>query len=173
MRMKLTFSQGHDKSFKATKLMATHSSMTKLVLQQPVIPLDRPKSPNYKKDEVLTFKLQTNPDNNSLPIYKITIPYFKDGVAEVLFNFLWNMEEVITGQNATDPASKYALMCQLLQGDTLACFNQSALKPVEENNKNFYLCGNNFIMHVLPVHTLSKQKHYMWQHLCKPHHIKV
>jgi len=134
---------------------------TKSVLQQPVIPFDRPKSPNYKKDEVLTFKLQMDPDNDTSPTYEISIPYFREGTAECLFTFLHYLEEVIAGQNVNNPASKYALMHHLLQGDALACFNQSALKCVEESNENFYLCGNDLIMHVLLVCTLSEQKCYM------------
>jgi len=79
-------------------------------LQLPVIPFERPKTASFKKDEVLTFKLRTDPQNEASPTYEITIPYFKTGSAEVLFLFLHNTEKVIAGQNATEAASKYALM---------------------------------------------------------------
>jgi len=161
MRTKPIFNRGCNKTFKSTKPTTPYMPTTELVLQQPVIPFERPKSPNYKKDEVFTFKLQTDLDNNTLPTYEISIPYFREGTAECLFTILCYLEEVIARQNANDPASKYALMHCLLQGDALACFNQSALKHVEESNENFYLCGNNLIMHVLPVCALSEQKRYM------------
>ncbi len=67
-------------------------------------------------------------DNNTLLTYEISIPYFREGTAECLFTFLCYLEEVIARQNVNDLASKYALMCHLLQGDALACFNQSVLK---------------------------------------------
>ena len=59
-------------------------------------------------------------------------------------------------------------MHQLLQGDALAYFNQSAANRVDETNENFYLSGNNLIMHVLPVRALQEQKRYMRQFLRKP-----
>jgi len=59
-------------------------------------------------------------------------------------------------------------MCQLLQGDALAYFNQSAANCVDETNENFYLSGNNLILHVLPVRALQEQKRYMRQFLQKP-----
>jgi len=79
-----------------------------LPLQVPIIPFERPPSPSLKKDKVLTFKLRTDPDNNSSTTYELIIPFFKTGTAEELFTFLRNVEKAIAGQNANDAASKYA-----------------------------------------------------------------
>ena len=89
------------------------------------------------------------------------MPFFKAGTAEQLFLFLRNVEKVIIGQHANDPASRYALMRRLLQGDALAFFNSSIIKRVEENAENFLLSSNDLIMHVLPVRALAEQKRYM------------
>jgi len=64
-------------------------------------------------------------------------------------------------------------MRRLLQGDALAFFNQSAVKRVNETNENFYLTGNDLIMHMLPIRALSEQKCYMRRHLRKPRDVKV
>jgi len=42
-------------------------------LQLPVILFECPKTASFKKDEVLTFKLWADPQNEASPIYELTI----------------------------------------------------------------------------------------------------
>jgi len=58
-------------------------------------------------------------------------------------------------------------MNQLLQGDTLAYFNHSALQHVEEDALNFATCINELIMHVFLAHALEEQHRYMHRFLQK------
>jgi len=112
--------------------------------------------PNRKKEEVLTFKLRSDPANETSATYDLTVPYFKLGSPEELIEFLTNIEKVIVGQNAQAPAAKYTLMRRLLQGDALAYFNRSAVTHIGEMADNFTLCVNELITHVLPQRALAE-----------------
>ena len=76
-----------------------------------------------KKEDILMFKLHSNPLNNMSATYNLTIPYFKSGMPEELFVFLENIEKVIVGQHVHAADQQFALVRCLLQGDALACFN--------------------------------------------------
>jgi len=64
-----------------------------------VIPFERFQTTTKKKEDILTFKLRSDPLNDASPTYDLTIPYFKSGTPEELFVFLENVEKVIVGQH--------------------------------------------------------------------------
>jgi len=136
-----------------------------------LIPFERPILPTHKKDEVLTFKLCSDPANKNSATYNLTIPFFKNGSPKELFLFLDDVKKVIIGQHIHDPAGQYALMHRLLQGDALAYFNHNTLQHVEEGALNFATCINKLIMHILLACALKEQCHYMHRFIQKPHNV--
>ena len=45
----------------------------------PAIPLDRPTKKTYKKSEVLSLKLRSNPTDEDSQTYELTVPFFRSG----------------------------------------------------------------------------------------------
>jgi len=52
-----------------------------------VIPFERFKTTTRKKEDILTFKLRSEPMNEASATYDLTIPFFKSGTPEELFCF--------------------------------------------------------------------------------------
>ena len=65
----------------------------------PPIPLERPAPKILQKDKYLVMKLQSDPKKSSSPIYKLNIPYFKNGTVKEWMKFLDNLEKVIIRQD--------------------------------------------------------------------------
>jgi len=89
-------------------------------LLPPVVPFLCVKKPDLKKDEFLTFKLRSNPGQDTSPTYDLSVPFFNRGTAEELFDLLKNINRVCTGQNITDGPGRYSLARRLLAGDWFA-----------------------------------------------------
>jgi len=130
-------------------------------LLPPVVPFLRIKKPDLKKDEFLTFKLRSNPGQDTSPTYDLSVPFFNRGTAEELFDLLKNINRVCTGQNITDGPGRYSLARRLLQGDALAAFNRHATQRGNETVANFKLVLQDLTTHVLPRRALQLQRRYM------------
>ena len=52
----------------------------------PPIPLDRSITKTLNKDDYLTMKLQLIPNKSTSPVYKLNVPYFKDGTPKELIS---------------------------------------------------------------------------------------
>lgn len=139
----------------------------------PVIPLTRPVKKEARKDNMLTFKLRTNPAQADSTTYELSVTFFSDGTPEELLLFLRNVEKVIVGLNITDGPGRYALIRRLLQGDALATFDQAATTRGNETIANYRLARQDLITHVFPHRALLMQKRYMRRFLRKPQDTKI
>jgi len=138
-----------------------------------IIPFKQFKTTTCKKEDILTFKLCSEPMNEASATYNLMSPFFKSGTPEELFCFLENIEKVIIGQHIHAADQQYSLMQRLLQGDALVSFNQSTITHGVEDNLNFVTCTNKLIAHVLPQQAYLEQKHYMRHFLKKPRDCSV
>jgi len=127
----------------------------------PVIPFDCLPKQELKKDDFLTFKLHTNPAQDTSPTYDLTVPFFNCGTAEELFDLVKNINRGCQGQNVTDGPNKYAVMRCVLQGDALTAFNRGAVQRGNEMVANFKLAVQDLVSHVLPRRALAIQRRYM------------
>ena len=93
----------------------------------PPIPLERPALKILQKDKYLVMKLQSDPKKATSPIYKLNVPYFKNGTVEEWMKFLDNLEKVIIRQDLSTGPTQFSMSRRLLSGDTLAQFNNKAL----------------------------------------------
>lgn len=139
----------------------------------PVIPYERPVKKQLKKDEFLTYKLQSDPENSESPTYELTVPFFGTGTPEELLIFLRDIRKVIIGQNLHTGPTKYALLRRCLTGDALAAFDRAAQKNGEESNENFESSLKDLIRYVFPRKSLATQKRYMRHFLRKKRDIRV
>jgi len=151
----------------------THQSTDGKRILPSVIPFQRPVKQDLKKDDFLTFKLRTNPTQDTSPTYDLSVPFFGHGTAEELFDLIKNIQRVIQGQNLTDGPSRYALARRLLQGDALAAFNRAASARGNETIPNFKIVLQDLITHMLPRRALQTQKRFMRRELRKPYKVSV
>ena len=79
-----------------------------------VIPFECFQTTTKKKEDILMFKLCSDPLNDASPTYNLTIPYLKSGMPEELFVFLENVEKVIVGQHVHAADQQFALVQRLL-----------------------------------------------------------
>ena len=62
-----------------------------------------------------------------------------------------NLKKAIMGQNVMAGPGKYAMACQLLEGDALAFFNLKATAHENKTNANFDKCLQDVTEHVFPT----------------------
>ena len=151
----------------------TTSNLAKRKMIIPVIPLARPDRPDLKKNECLSFKLRSNPNDEQSTTYELTIAFFSGGAPEDLLLFLKNLNKVMVGQNITSGPNMFSLVRRLLQGDALAAFNNAASETGAETVVNFRLCLQKLKTHVFPKKPLMTQKTFMRRFLKKPRDMKV
>jgi len=102
-----------------------------------VIPFEGPESREYNKNEVVSFKLRSTPNDQDSPYYEKTIPIFGFRTPEEVLIFVKDLKEVLKGQNATTGPAKYALICRVLTRDALAAFDTAAAEAGNETNNHF------------------------------------
>ena len=102
----------------------------------PAISLERPKARNYQKNNVLSLKLQSNPANTDSQTYKLTVPFFRLGTPEEWLIVKHRLLKIMTSQNITTSLGQYAMSRQILDRDTLACFNAKATELGNETVTN-------------------------------------
>lgn len=132
------------------------------------IPLARPASEDLKKNECLTLKLRTDPNDAASQTYELTVKFFRTGTAEEWLIFMRDLKRILVGQNVTTGPPKYAMIRRLILGDTLAVFNKAATEKGNETVANFEACLQEVTTHVFPQRALAHQKRYMRRYMRKP-----
>jgi len=138
----------------------------------PPIPYDRPAKKAIKKEDLITFKLKSDPNNADSPLHTLSIQPYSLGTCEELLNFIIKINKIIKGQNITTGPNQFALIRQLLQGDALSAFNAAATS-LNETVDNFKSCINLLIKHVFPHRALAIQKQYMNRVMRKPLEVTI
>lgn len=81
--------------------VAPQHTFNKLAIIKMPLPLEKVKSPRYKKHQVQTFKCCVNPMDNTLSQYKIVVPFFDAGTQEEWIYFQQWLEQAFYGQGDT------------------------------------------------------------------------
>eukprot|EP00957_Ditylum_brightwellii_P115478 8808586-Ditylum_brightwellii.AAC.1 len=68
-------------------------------VKQAVIAFTRPSPRNLKCGQFHTYKLRTTPADTSSPTYKLSIPFFDEGLPEEWIKFWHGLQAVLKGQN--------------------------------------------------------------------------
>jgi hypothetical protein len=137
------------------------------------IPLERKEKKKYGKNEVLSYKLRSNPAEENSPVYEFSVPFFEAGTPEEVIDFVVDVERVITGLNMTNGPPKYAQMRRLLRGDALAAFDSAATEAGNETNANYVTSVRGFVTHFFPPRALAVQKRVMRRFMRKPTDMKM
>ena len=139
----------------------------------PAIPYQRPSKKEVNKEDLITFKIKANPDEDSSPQHSITIEPFSSGTPEEFLIFGSKVEKINKGLALAKGANQYALMRQLLQGDTLGAFNTFAEAAGDENEANYASTINALTKYIFPHRALAIQKKYMRRHMRKPFGVSI
>eukprot|EP00957_Ditylum_brightwellii_P086522 6582968-Ditylum_brightwellii.AAC.1 len=89
-------------------------------VKRAVIAVTRPTPRKLECGQFHTFKLYTTPADTDSPTYKLSIPFFDEGLPKEL-------KAVLKGQNVTQGPASYAVAKTLLKGDALTVFEQAEI----------------------------------------------
>eukprot|EP00957_Ditylum_brightwellii_P074756 5681620-Ditylum_brightwellii.AAC.1 len=91
---------------------------------------------DQKIGESRTYKFCMQPEEDSLPVYSLTIEVFELGCPEEWLILKHQVKQVLKGQNIRDMDAVYTLVQDLLKGDALMTFNnkQAMFKEQMTNN---------------------------------------
>eukprot|EP00957_Ditylum_brightwellii_P182935 13934753-Ditylum_brightwellii.AAC.1 len=64
------------------KTVPTATKHTNPDVKQAIIPFLRPEPKNLEKGQYHTYKLRTTPAGATLPVYKLSVPFFDEGTPE-------------------------------------------------------------------------------------------
>eukprot|EP00957_Ditylum_brightwellii_P130842 9980757-Ditylum_brightwellii.AAC.1 len=90
------------------KTIPTASKHTNPDAKQAIILFLRPESRNIERGQFNTYKLCTTPTDATLPVYKLSVPFFNEGTPEEWIKFRHGLAAVLKGQNVTLGPASYA-----------------------------------------------------------------
>jgi hypothetical protein len=132
----------------------------------PVIGLERPIAKDHVKGHYETLKLRTHPLNVGSPQFSFELSYFSTGTPEEFLLFQKGLRKVLEGQNLLTGPDMFATTRRMLEGDSLATFNNAAdgLETINRYKRSM----NALKRHVFPKRALQMQKRWMRRFLRKP-----
>ena len=111
-------------------------------------------SKDAKDGTVSGFKLYCNPTNTDLLQYKLKVRSLNTGSVQQYILWKKDLEKLIIGQNLELASDKFAMTCKVLEGDTLAVFNQHAHAAGEESDDTYKECMEGLAKHIFPKNAL-------------------
>eukprot|EP00957_Ditylum_brightwellii_P138532 10559692-Ditylum_brightwellii.AAC.1 len=129
------------------KTVLTTTKCSNPDMKRAIIPFPRPDPRNLERGQFHTYKLRTTPADATLPVYKLSVPFFDEGTPEEWIKFQCGLATAIKGQNMTQGPASYALAKTLLKGDTLTVFEQSAIARGNQTVPHFNKCLNDVAEH--------------------------
>eukprot|EP00957_Ditylum_brightwellii_P169536 12903360-Ditylum_brightwellii.AAC.1 len=104
------------------------------------------------------YKLRITPADATLPIYKLSVPFFDDGTLEEWIKFWHRLHAVLKGQNVTQGPPSYAVAKMLLKGNVLMVFERAEIDHGTQSVPHFDLCLDDVAEHVFPKKAGQIQK---------------
>eukprot|EP00957_Ditylum_brightwellii_P059632 4526685-Ditylum_brightwellii.AAC.1 len=147
------------------KTVPTANKRTNLDVKQAISLFPRPEPRNIERGQFHTYKLHTTPADATLPVYKLSVPFFDEGTPEELIKFRCGLAAVLKGQNVTQGPASYATAKMLLKGDALTMFEQVEIAQGNQTVPHFNKCLDDVSEHVFPEKAGQIQKRYMWRNL--------
>ncbi len=107
----------------------------KLCVTLPPIPLERPERTKMADGNYVSFKLRAVPTNPGSQLYSLSVQYYATSTPEQWILFRKNLSKVLVGQNITTGPPTYAMTRRILEGSSLAKFEDSMI--VEHMQQEF------------------------------------
>ena len=134
----------------------------------PSIPLTRPEESKVKPEDMLKFKLLSNPTDKDGPTYEMQVKIFKSGTPEEYIKTLIALKKVLKGQNITTGQAQYAMARRLFNGEALTSFNNASAKVGTETVQNLEIVLKKVAGSVFPLRAYAMQKQAMRRFMRKP-----
>eukprot|EP00957_Ditylum_brightwellii_P118107 9007327-Ditylum_brightwellii.AAC.1 len=96
-------------------------------MKQAIILFPRPDPRNLERGQFHTYKLRTTTVDATLPVYKLSVPFFNKRTPEEWIKFRRGLATVLKGQSVTQGPASYAVVKMLLKGDALTVFKQAEI----------------------------------------------
>eukprot|EP00957_Ditylum_brightwellii_P092706 7059242-Ditylum_brightwellii.AAC.1 len=116
-------------------------------VKQAVIAFTKPTPRQLKCGQFHTYKLRTTPSDTNSPTYKLSIPFFDEGLPEEWIKFRQGLQAVLKGQNMMQGPLSYAVAKTLLKGDALMVFEQAEITHGNQRVPHFELCLDDVAAH--------------------------
>eukprot|EP00957_Ditylum_brightwellii_P084735 6442866-Ditylum_brightwellii.AAC.1 len=110
----------------------------------------RPTPRQLKRGQFHTYKLHTTPTDATSPTYKLSIPFFDEGLPKEWIKFRRRLQAVLKGQNITQVSPSYAVAKTLLKGDALTVFKQVEITHGNQTVLHFELCLDDMAKYMFP-----------------------
>jgi hypothetical protein len=92
----------------------------------PPIPLEQPEWMKLEDNNYMSFKLRAAPTDPDSQLYFLSVPYYTTGTPEQwILLFRKNLDKVLIPQNITTGPPTYAMTRHILEGASLAKFEES------------------------------------------------
>eukprot|EP00957_Ditylum_brightwellii_P055247 4187491-Ditylum_brightwellii.AAC.1 len=128
-------------------------------MKQTVIAFQQLPARQLKCRQYHTYKLCTTPTDATLPIYKLSVPFFNEGTPEEWIKIWHSLQVVLKGQNVTQGPASYAVAKTLLKGNTLTVFEQAGIDHGNQTVPHFKLCLDNMVTHIFPEKVRQAQRY--------------
>eukprot|EP00957_Ditylum_brightwellii_P144706 11023855-Ditylum_brightwellii.AAC.1 len=132
------------------KTLLTANKRSNPDVKQAIIPFLRPESRNLERVQFHTYKLRTTPADATLPVYKLSVPFFDEGTPEEWIKFRCGLAVVLKCQNVTLRPASYMVAKTLLKGDTLTLFEQAEIAHGNQTMPHFNKCLDYIAVQVFP-----------------------
>eukprot|EP00957_Ditylum_brightwellii_P080590 6129557-Ditylum_brightwellii.AAC.1 len=130
-----------------------------------VIAFQQPQARQLRQGQYCMYKLCTTPADVTLPICRLSIPFFDNRTPKKWIKFWCRLQAVLKGQNVTQGPPSYTVAKTFLKGDTLTVFEQAEINHGTQSVPNFKLCLGDVAEHVFPEKVGQTQKCYMQRNL--------
>jgi hypothetical protein len=134
----------------------------------PAIPLTRLEEIKGKPEDILKFKLLSNPTDKDGPTYEMQVKIFKSGTPEEFIKTLIALKKVLKGQNITTGQAQYAMARRLFNGEALTSFNNVSTQVGTETVQNLEIVLKKLAGSVFPLRAYAMQKQAMRRFMRKP-----
>ena len=127
----------YSKFASAAKEEGNRAESRNLRMNLPPIPLERPERMKLEDGNYVSFKLRAVPTDPGSQLYSLSVPYYATGTPEQWILFRKNLSKVLVGQNITTGPPTYAMTRRILEGSSLAKFEESTIERGTETLEHF------------------------------------
>ena len=139
-----------------------------------VIPFIKPESKIGNREDKITLKLRSQPDDKDSQTYELRTYLFRDGTPEEWLEHVKVIKKCLVGQNITSGPPQFAMLRRLLGGKTLNDLEAIVIKKnYQETTEDLGKVLQELTKEVFPTKALQKQKRGMRRYLIKPMSMKT
>eukprot|EP00957_Ditylum_brightwellii_P003572 270738-Ditylum_brightwellii.AAC.2 len=118
--------------------------------KKPPISFNADDTVDCKMGNCCTYKLCTQPEEESAPMYLFTVEVFELGSPKEWLVFESQAKQIIEGQNINNIDTAYILVYDLLKVNVLMAFNNEQANIEEQTLDNLDRCLDVVMLHISP-----------------------